>query len=281
MLADLDLLLTSVFCTADDLLPKKPGNARRSLTDAEVVTLCVAQSIMGISSDARFIKIAIKQLGHLFPALTKRSGFHKRRDRLTDTIEALITTFAAPEPRLARRPAARRLHSGGVRALARDGQARRIEQPRRRHCRRRRLRLLRQPQPLLLGAAAAHADGARRDPASDGADLSQGRRARGLPAAAGARSTAAAPSRSSATRAMPAPTSRPTLLPLAPPIVRPRRKDERGDGPAPRPHCASGSSRSTGPQRTSSLWSATAPAPCAASGPASPAASWRSRPRSR
>ena len=98
MLADLDLLLTSVFCTADDLLPKKPGNARRSLTDAEVVTLCVAQSIMGISSDARFIKIAIKQLGHLFPALTKRSGFHKRRDRLTDTIEAMITTFAAQSP---------------------------------------------------------------------------------------------------------------------------------------------------------------------------------------
>jgi hypothetical protein len=40
MLADLDLLLISVFCTADDLLPEKPGNARRSLTDAEVVTLC-------------------------------------------------------------------------------------------------------------------------------------------------------------------------------------------------------------------------------------------------
>jgi hypothetical protein len=29
MLADLDLLLTSVFCTADDLLPKRPGNASR------------------------------------------------------------------------------------------------------------------------------------------------------------------------------------------------------------------------------------------------------------
>ena len=98
MLADLDLLLTSVFCTADDLLPAKPGNARRSLTDAEVVTLCVAQSIMGISSDARFVRIARKRLGHLFPALTKRSGFHKRRERLTDTIEALIAAFASQSP---------------------------------------------------------------------------------------------------------------------------------------------------------------------------------------
>ena len=83
MLADLDLLLISVFCTADDLLPERPGNARRSLTDAEVVTLCVAQSIMGVGSDARFVQVACRRLGHLFPRLTKRSGFHKRRDRLT------------------------------------------------------------------------------------------------------------------------------------------------------------------------------------------------------
>jgi hypothetical protein len=98
MLADLDLLLTSVFCTADDLLPDKPGNARRSLTDAEVVTLCVAQSIMGIGSDARFVQIARKRLGHLFPDLTKRSAFHKRRDRLADTIEAMIAAFASTSP---------------------------------------------------------------------------------------------------------------------------------------------------------------------------------------
>ena len=51
MLADLDLLLIAVFCTADDLLPKRPENARRIVTDAEVVTLCVAQAIMGIPSD--------------------------------------------------------------------------------------------------------------------------------------------------------------------------------------------------------------------------------------
>jgi hypothetical protein len=98
MLADLDLLLTSVFCTVDDLLPRRPGNARRSLTDAEVVTLCVAQSIMGIGSDARFVRIACKRLRHLFPGLTKRSGFHKRRERLTETIEAMIATFAATSP---------------------------------------------------------------------------------------------------------------------------------------------------------------------------------------
>jgi len=98
MLADLDLLLTAVFCTADDLLPERKKNARRRLTDAEVVTLCVAQSIMGIGSDARFVRVARKRLLHLFPLLTKRSGLHKRRDRLAETIEAMIAAFASQSP---------------------------------------------------------------------------------------------------------------------------------------------------------------------------------------
>jgi hypothetical protein len=71
MLADLDLLLTSVFCTTDDLLPEKPKNARRSLTGAEVATLCVAQAVMGISSDREFLAVARRRLGDLFPALPK------------------------------------------------------------------------------------------------------------------------------------------------------------------------------------------------------------------
>ena len=98
MLADLDLLLITVFCTADDLLPAQPRNAKRMLTDAEVVTLCVAQSLMGHASDERFLKVARKQLLHLFPRLPKRSGFHKRRDRLSDTIEQLIGVFASDSP---------------------------------------------------------------------------------------------------------------------------------------------------------------------------------------
>ena len=55
MLADLDLLLIYIFCVVDDLLPKRAKNARRSLTDAEVVTLAAAQAIVGLPSDHRFI----------------------------------------------------------------------------------------------------------------------------------------------------------------------------------------------------------------------------------
>jgi hypothetical protein len=98
MHADLDLLCISVYCTADDLLPERPGNARRKLSDAEVVTLCVAQVLMGIPSDRRFLRAARRQLGHLFPRLPTQDAFHKRRARLAATIEWLIGVFASQSP---------------------------------------------------------------------------------------------------------------------------------------------------------------------------------------
>ena len=83
---------------ADDLLPEPPRNARRIPTDAEVVTLAVAQALMGITSDARFIKAARKRLGHLFPKLPDRPGYLKRCQRLRDTIEWLTHVFASDSP---------------------------------------------------------------------------------------------------------------------------------------------------------------------------------------
>jgi hypothetical protein len=96
--ADLDLLLTTVFVTADDLLPERQKNAARRVTDAEVVTLCVAQAIMGIPSDRRFLAVAAKRLGHLFPRLPKQPGYFKRRRRLADTLEWLMGIFASQSP---------------------------------------------------------------------------------------------------------------------------------------------------------------------------------------
>jgi hypothetical protein len=96
--ADLDLLLTTVFVTADDLLPEREKNAARRITDAEVVTLCVAQAIMGIPSDRRFLAVAGKRLRHLFPELPKQPGYFKRRRRLADTLEWLMVIFASQSP---------------------------------------------------------------------------------------------------------------------------------------------------------------------------------------
>jgi hypothetical protein len=96
--ADLDLLLISVFVTADDLLPERQKNAARRVTDAEVVTLCVAQAIMGIPSDRRFLAVAQKRLSHLFPQLPKQPGYFKRRRRLAETLEWLMGIFASQSP---------------------------------------------------------------------------------------------------------------------------------------------------------------------------------------
>lgn len=98
MLADLDLLLTAVFATADDLLPARAKNARRSVTDAEVVTLAVAQAIMDVPSDREFLAVARQRLRHLMPKLPQQPGYWKRRVRLTDTIEWLCAMFAQDSP---------------------------------------------------------------------------------------------------------------------------------------------------------------------------------------
>jgi len=96
--ADLDLLLTAVYCMADDFLPAGPRNVKRRVSDAEIVTLCVAQAIMGIPSDPRFVAVAGKRLRHLFPTIPTRDAFHKRRLRLSGQIEALIAHFARQSP---------------------------------------------------------------------------------------------------------------------------------------------------------------------------------------
>jgi hypothetical protein len=96
--ADLDLLLIAVYCTVDDLLPKRQANARRRISDAEVITLSLAQALLGIPSDPRFLAVASRRLSHLFPVLPERTAFHKRRLRLSGVIEHLISEFARHSP---------------------------------------------------------------------------------------------------------------------------------------------------------------------------------------
>jgi hypothetical protein len=98
MHADLDTLCTVIYCTADDLLAEARPNARRRVSDAELVTLCVAQAIMGIPSDRRFLAVARKRLVYLFPELPSQPAYWKRWRRLTDAIEWLMGVFASTSP---------------------------------------------------------------------------------------------------------------------------------------------------------------------------------------
>ncbi len=56
--ADLDTLCAVFYCTADDLLPEKLRSARRRITNAEVITLLVAQAMLDIPSDRSFLSFA-------------------------------------------------------------------------------------------------------------------------------------------------------------------------------------------------------------------------------
>ena len=93
--------LIALPCSAQPhLLPTVRANARRQVTDAEVVTLCVAQAIMGIPSDRHFLAVARRQLGHLCPHRPGQSGYHTRRRALAETIEQMIgvCALAARDP---------------------------------------------------------------------------------------------------------------------------------------------------------------------------------------
>jgi hypothetical protein len=96
--ADLDTLCTVVYCTANDLLPEPPGNGWRRVTDAEVVTLCVAQAIMGIPSDRRFPQVARKRLVHLFRQIPSQPAYFKRRRGLADQLVELLQSPTVATP---------------------------------------------------------------------------------------------------------------------------------------------------------------------------------------
>jgi len=98
--ADLDLLLIAVYVTADDLLPEKPGNAKRSVTDAEVITLCVAQAIMGIPSDRRVPGGRFRAAGSSVSAPASPAGLLQAPPQAHRHAGVADGGLRQPEPRL-------------------------------------------------------------------------------------------------------------------------------------------------------------------------------------
>ena len=98
---DLDTLLTALYVHLEDrALPalgwsraRRPGRKPR-LTDAELLCLAVAQQLLGVASERRWIRFARKHLGGLFPYLPGQSGFGKRLRAQAGLIAAVITELA-------------------------------------------------------------------------------------------------------------------------------------------------------------------------------------------
>ena len=228
MHADLDLLCISVYCTADDLLPGRPRNARRRADRrGDRDALCCA----GADGDPERPPLPAGGAPPARPPASRgcqaRTRCTSGGRRLAETIEWLIGVFAAQSPGCERRPAAARLDPGRVRPLARD-------RPPLAAGRRLRLRLLAQPLPLVLGDAAAPRLRARRHPARRRTRRRRPARTRGR-AARCCRARSAAARRSSATRATPAASSPPQSPRSAPPIAPPSPPRRAADRATPRP----------------------------------------------
>ena len=62
----------------DDFLPERQGpGAPPRITDAELITLAIAQVFLGLPNDRQFLALARWRLGHLFPYLPKQPGYNK------------------------------------------------------------------------------------------------------------------------------------------------------------------------------------------------------------
>lgn len=100
MTNDLDALLTALYVEIDDhVVPARRGRGRRPLlTDAELICLAVAQALLGIDGEHRWIRFAYCRLGHLFRYLPKQPGYHKRLVAAAPLLAATITHLARVAP---------------------------------------------------------------------------------------------------------------------------------------------------------------------------------------
>jgi hypothetical protein len=90
--ADLDTLATALYVRVDDLLKTQPDRVpwrprvgiAPKLADAELVTLCVMQALLGFTSEARWLRYARAHLRTLFPYLPQQPGYNKRLRKLVE-----------------------------------------------------------------------------------------------------------------------------------------------------------------------------------------------------
>ena len=98
MNTDLDTLLTALYVTTDDYLKAfedrpRPGQPK-ALTDAELVTLAVAQALLGFHSQTRWLRYAHVHLRAMFSYLPNQSGYNKRLRAALPLVKTMIRVLA-------------------------------------------------------------------------------------------------------------------------------------------------------------------------------------------
>jgi hypothetical protein len=93
---DLNALLTALYVRIDDHLQSRvrPGRPPR-LTDAELLTLAAAQALLGVHSEARWLRLVPAALPGAFPYLPGQSGYNKRLRTALPLLKRVIRVLAA------------------------------------------------------------------------------------------------------------------------------------------------------------------------------------------
>ena len=100
--ATLDDLVIALYVTIDDLLGPNPraGHPGRKprLSDAELACLAVAQVLLGVASEHRWLRVCHTHLGHLFPYLPNQPGYNKRLRQARWLLGAVLAHLASSTP---------------------------------------------------------------------------------------------------------------------------------------------------------------------------------------
>jgi hypothetical protein len=99
VVADLDALLTGLYVLADDLLPRRTGpGVQPTMSDAEPVTLALAEVFLDCPNERRFLRLARRRLGHLLALHPEAGRLHQAPARLGAAVVRLLNCLAYVSP---------------------------------------------------------------------------------------------------------------------------------------------------------------------------------------
>lgn len=100
----LDTLLTALYVELTDRIIPSRGFTRRGpgkppdVTDAELVCIAVAQVLLRFDDERRWLRIAPRLIGHLFPRLLRQSEYNDRVKAAAPLMEAAVRWLAGATP---------------------------------------------------------------------------------------------------------------------------------------------------------------------------------------
>jgi hypothetical protein len=92
---DIETLITALYVKIDDRLTRPRWRGRPPLlTDSELICLAVAQALLQVHSEARWLRFVGQRLGGLFPYRPQRPGYNKRLRAALPLVKRVIRDLA-------------------------------------------------------------------------------------------------------------------------------------------------------------------------------------------